>query len=92
LALAVPLSRFTSRVGGGSAFYVDMAIQCQASSRSALRKFQLNPAGDTAAYLSQRQERYDGGFKAEIRESTRHLGRRRSYQQVTVRGGAGLRL
>ena len=23
LALAVPLSRFTSRVGGGSAFYVD---------------------------------------------------------------------
>jgi len=25
LALAVPLSRFTPRVGGGSAFYVDMA-------------------------------------------------------------------
>jgi hypothetical protein len=25
LALSVPLSRFTSRVGGGSAFYVDMA-------------------------------------------------------------------
>jgi hypothetical protein len=25
LALAVPLSRFTPQVGGGSAFYVDMA-------------------------------------------------------------------
>jgi hypothetical protein len=25
LALVVPLSRFTSRVGGGSAFFVDMA-------------------------------------------------------------------
>jgi len=27
LALAVPLSRFASRVGGGSAFFVDMATR-----------------------------------------------------------------
>ena len=37
LALSVPLSRFTSRVGGGSAFFVDMANYCQVSNKSAFR-------------------------------------------------------
>ena len=37
-------------------------------------------------FPSQRQGRYDCGFKAEMRESTpTEVG---SYQQVTVRGGA----
>jgi len=42
--------------------------------------------------LSQQQGRHDCGFNAEIRESTRDVHTPRSYQQVTVRGGANLRL
>ena len=42
--------------------------------------------------LSQQQGRHDCGFNAEMRESTRGVDTSRSYQQVTVRGGAYLRL
>ena len=40
--------------------------------------------------LSQQQGRHDCGFNAEMRESTPDESG--SYQQVTVRGGACLRL
>src|SRR5262245_16145709 len=46
------------------------------------------PVCVTAAFLMQRQELYNCGFNAEIRESTRSDCSERSYQQVRVRGGA----
>ena len=46
--------------------------------------------GHTRTILSQPPGRHDCGFNAEMRESTRNVCTSRSYQQVTVRGGAYL--
>jgi len=50
--------------------------------------FHFFPVGVTAAFLSQRQERFTAVINAEMRESTRNVYTLRSYQQVTVRRGA----
>src|ERR1039458_4591984 len=43
LALAVPLSRFTTRVGGGSAFFVSLRMLCVAPSAIRMRRQSTSP-------------------------------------------------